>query len=135
MAITFNYEKNHSSILGDVYRPVASASFYSKKKDRWFDVGMIVDTGADYTVLPRHFARRLGINLKQDCDVFKTSGVGGESKVHFLKEAKVRLGSWERIIPVGFLDHDNIPPLLGRYAFLETFDAHFSKRHTLTLKG
>ena len=44
---------------------------------------MIVDTGADYTLLPRFLAPVLGIDLNKDCQKLKTSGVGGEERVFF----------------------------------------------------
>ncbi len=135
MALTFEYEKNHSTILGEIRRPVARVSFYSQPKDKWYDILMIVDTGADYTLLPKYFADQLGINLKKECKVFKTSGVGGTRKVFFLERVKVTLGPWERVIPIGFLDQDTIPPLLGRHLFLETFKIVFSPDHTVTFSS
>ena len=93
---------------------------------------MIVDTGADYTLLPRFMADRLGINLEKDCQVFHTYGVGGGERVYFLKKAKVKLGQWERNIPLGFLERNEIPPLMGRHLFLETFKTSFSPNHTVS---
>ena len=132
MAITFDYEKHSSPIFGDVYRPVAQVYFFSQQKNRWYEVWMIVDTGADYTLLPKHFSTRLGIDLKNDCRAFYTSGIGGQEKVYLTRNVKVRIGSWERIIPVGFLDRENMPPLLGRYQFFETFEVLFSSNYSLT---
>ncbi len=93
---------------------------------------MIVDTGADYTLLPKYFSVRLDVDLKKDCRIFKTGGIGGEEKVYLLPSIKAKLGTWERQVPVGFLDRDDIPPLLGRYMFLETFETLFSSSHTVT---
>lgn len=132
MALSFAFEKTHSPLFGTIYRPVAQVFFYAGRKKRWYEVWMIVDTGADYTFLPKYFSERLGIDLKKDCKVFKTAGVGGEEKVYLLKNIKVKLGSWERTIPVGFLNRDNIPPLFGRHQFLETFETVFSPNHTVT---
>lgn len=134
MALTFQFEKSSSPILGTIHRPVAKVFFYSKQKDRWYEIWMIVDSGADYTLLPRYFAYRLGIDLKKDCQLFKTAGIGGEEKVFFLRRIKAKLGIWEREIPIGFLDRDNIPPLLGRYLFLETFEVYFSSSHYTTFE-
>lgn len=90
---------------------------------------MIVDTGADYTLLPRFLALSLGINFASDCQKLKTSGVGGEQTVFFCKEKmKVRLGDWDRRIPLGFIDDDFIPPLLGRHEFFETFKTVFDNQ-------
>ncbi len=135
MALTFQFEKSNSPILGTIYRPVARVFFYSKSKKRWYETWMIVDSGADYTLLPRYFSYRLGIDLKKDCQVFKTAGIGGEEKVHFLRRIKAKLGIWEREIPVGFLDRDNVPPLLGRHLFLETFEVYFSPTHYVTFEA
>lgn len=93
---------------------------------------MLVDTGADYTLLPKYFAKRLDVNLEKDCNIFRTAGIGGTEKVYLLRSIKVRLGQWERKIPVGFLDRDDIPPLMGRRLFFETFEVLFSSKHVLT---
>lgn len=132
MALTFQFEKSSSPILGIIHRPVTRVLFYSKRKADWYETWMIVDSGADYTLLPRYFSYRLGIDLKKDCQSFKTSGIGGEEKVYFLRRIKAKLGVWEREIPVGFLDRDEIPPLLGRHLFLETFEVNLSTGHIIT---
>lgn len=96
---------------------------------------MIVDTGADYTLLPRYMAEKLGIDLEKDCRIFSTYGIGGGEKVYFIEQLKVKLGDLEKIIPVGFLDRDEVPPLMGRHHFLETFDTEFLKSHQVVFKN
>ena len=132
MALTFQFERNVSPILGVIYRPIAQVFFYSKTKDLWQEIWMLVDTGADYTLLPKYLSKRLGINLKKDCREVRTGGVGGTETVYFLKNIKAKLGDWERNIPIGFLDRDEIPPLMGRHLFIETFEALFSSNHNVT---
>ena len=63
-----------------------------------------MDTGADYTLLPKGYAQRLDIDLKKDCKIFKTTSVGGQQKSYILLEGKVKIGSFERTIPIGFLE-------------------------------
>lgn len=84
---------------------------------------MLVDTGADYTLLPRFLAFSLGISLIKETVFF------------YDKELLVRLGSWEKKIPLGFLDTDFIPPLLGRYHFFETFRTMFDNQKLTFLKS
>ena len=93
---------------------------------------MIVDTGADYTLLPRFMAPKLGVDLEKDCKIFNTYGIGGGERVYFLSRIKVKLGNWERNIPVGFLERNEIPPLMGRHLFLETFEMLFSSNHIIS---
>lgn len=115
----------NSPIFGKVYRLVALMCFWSKKIEGWVEILGIVDTGADYTLLPCHMAKNLGVNFKKDCQKFATTGIGGTQNVYLVRYWKVKLGKWEKTIPVGFLDSDTIPPLLGRQEFLEDFQIVF----------
>ena len=92
---------------------------------------MIVDSGADYTLLPKSYVQKLGIDLSQDTKPFLTGGVGGKAKCYFLKrKQKVKIGNWERNIPLGILDDEDVPPLMGRQGFMETFKITFDKHVT-----
>lgn len=132
MVLKFPFRVEKSSILGTIHRPVARVFFWSKQIEQWTEVWMIVDTGADYTLLPRFMADKLGINLEKECKIFNTYGVGGGERVYFLPKIKVKLGEWEQSIPVGFLERNEIPPLMGRHLFLETFETLFSSNHTVS---
>lgn len=128
MAISFQFREYPSAIFGKARRPLASVLFQNQLDKSWKPVTMVVDTGADYTLLPRFLTEELGINLKRDCKVIETQGVGGTSRTYLLKKKiSVRLGDYKREIPVGFLNNDYIPPLLGRQEFLETFKVVFEK--------
>lgn len=93
MDVIFPYQKEKPELLGTIYRPMASVNFQSKNQ-KWVPVRMIVDSGADYTLLPRYIATRLFINLEKDCQQIETHGVGGESHVYFLPKIRVKLGEW-----------------------------------------
>lgn len=132
MILKFPFRVEKSSILGVVHRPVAQVFLWSKIDKEWIETWMIVDTGADYTLLPRFMAYNLGVNLEKECKIFTTYGIGGGEKVYFLPKIKVKLGNWERIIPIGFLERNEIPPLMGRNLFFETFETLFSLNYTVT---
>ncbi len=135
MVLKFSFRFEKSPILGLIYRPVAQVFFWSSKEKKWTEIWMIVDTGADYTLLPRFMAQELRIDLEKDCKIFSTYGVGGKERVYFLPKMKVKLGKWERTIPVGFLERNEIPPLLGRHLFLETFETLFSSNHIVSFSA
>lgn len=131
MPVIFRFKEYPSSIFGITRRPIAEVQFQHKNKIRWLPITMVVDSGADYTLLPKFLASALGISLKKDCKIIETRGVGGESIVHLLKgRINIRLGEYKRKIPVGFLVNDKIPPLLGRQEFFETFRVVFERFHT-----
>ena len=82
---------------------------------------MVVDTGADYCVLPSHIALRLGIVLAQ-CERFSAQGIGGKETIFLHRGVRLRLGPWELRVMVGVVERDDLPPLLGRYRCLDRFD-------------
>jgi len=127
MSVTFPFEKIPSDTFGEVQRPYATVFLRKKGDDRWIDVRMVVDTGADYTLLPKMYARRLAIDIFIDCEVQKTYGVGGAETIYLYRGLTTRIGNYEQVIPVGFLERSDVPPLLGRQGFLEIFRVVFEK--------
>lgn len=126
MKVTFPYESEHSYIFGMVKRPIANVSFWSQGKNKWLNYTMVVDTGADYTLLPYSASEDLEVNLGKEAKKFKTFGIGGSEIVYLVKKFKIRIGDHELFIPVGFLSRDDIPPLLGREKCLNYFKVLFS---------
>lgn len=106
--------------LGKIYRPYIQILITSNKIDEWIPTEMIIDTGADYTLFPKRYAKLLGINLNKDCRLEKTQGVGGQEVIYLCKKnVHIKIGNFKREIPVGFLNRDDIPSLLGRLQALE----------------
>lgn len=136
MDVKFSFEDAGENLFGKIYRPLAKVSFQSPKDvSRWSDTWMIVDTGADFSILPRYVAKDLGIDLKKDCIKNTTAGVGGEQTIHLLLvKITARIGHIVRKVPVAFFDRDDMPPLLGRLGFLEMFDTEFLKSHVVIFK-
>lgn len=97
---------------------------------------MVIDTGSDYTLLPYFLLGELGINAEKDCQEIEAQGVGGKTKVYLLKKKlQIKIGEFERKIPVGFLPDNSIPPLLGREEFFETFRVIFDNYQTTFSKS
>lgn len=128
--VTFAFERRPSPLFGTVYRPLAVVECWSLKINAWVRVAMLVDTGADYTLLPNIYADHLGVRLQRDCRRFATMGIGGREQVYLLQRWPMRLGMWRREIPIGFLSRNDVPPLLGRQACLETFKVTLFRHRT-----
>lgn len=118
---SFPYEQRLSTIFGTIRRPVAQVALYSLTFQRWILYTALVDTGADYCVFPRSVALDLGVSLEA-CNPHAASGVGGRQRVFVHRRTRMRLGPWEFAAPVGFVEDENVPPLLGRYHCLDGFD-------------
>mgnify|MGYP001603569619 CR=1 FL=1 len=126
MKISFKFENKPSAIFKTIKRPMVKIDIWSKKTSSWIEYNLLADTGADYTILPYHIAFELGVDLEKECKQFYTSGVGGTERVYLVKNGlKVRIGRVEKIIPSGFIERENIPPLLGRESCLNDFDIRF----------
>lgn len=136
MDVRFVFEYEGKNFFGKVYRPVAKVSLKSPNNNIWTDTWMIVDTGADFTIIPQYVSDDLGISLEEDCIKDVTIGVGGQRTIYLCK-AKVhaQIGNFEREIPLAISDSNEVPPLLGRLGFLETFDTEFLKKHVVVFKG
>lgn len=127
MKTSFPYEAKPSAIFKIVKRPIAFVDVWSNRFQRFITYSFIVDTGADYTLFPKVVAQDLGVDFIKDCHRYESKGIGGRERVFLLrKKLLVMLGKTKRQIPVGFLQHDDIPPLLGRQECLDTFDVLFS---------
>ncbi len=131
MKVTFPYEEKEADIFPRIKRPVAEVYFWSKFIRNWIRYKMIVDSGADYTIIPKYYSADLGIHLLQDCYVKKTYGVGGGTTVFFLKRKwLIKIGEEELRIPLGFLESESVPPLLGREGCLNLFYLLFANYQT-----
>ena len=136
MDVKFEYEYSGDCYFGKIFRPVAKVSFKSILESKWSDIWMVIDSGADFSILPRYVSNVLGISLEKDCVSGITTGVGGEQKIHLCKQKIiVKLGNITKNIPLAFFDSDEVPPLLGRLGFLETFDTCFYKTHVVSFKN
>lgn len=120
-SVSFPYELRLSSTLGRIQRPVAKVEFYSIVFRRWIAYTLVVDTGADYCVLPASTAFDLGVELHKG-ERQMASGVGGQQRLLLHRKIRLRLGPWELTAPVGFVEQEDLPPLLGRYRCLDRFD-------------
>ena len=136
MDVKFPFEDDGLTSFGHIYRPVAKVTLKAPSVNKFVGIWMVVDTGADYTVIPRHFSEKLRISLERDCRKDVTLGVGGAQTIYFLKSRiSAKIGNMERKVPIAFFDNNEVPALLGRLGFLETFDTEFLKTHVIIFKN
>lgn len=136
MDVKFAFENAGKISFGIIYRPVAKVLFRSLKGNIWTDTWMVVDSGADFTILPRYLSEDLEVSLERDCIKDITAGVGGEQSIYLCKKRiRAKVGHHERDIPLAFFDSNEVPALLGRLGFLETFNTEFLKSHMVVFKN
>ena|SRR3989344_2280539 len=132
MEVKFQYRFAYNSEIGKIYRPQAEVFLTSPKTDLQANTWMIIDSGADHSILPKFLAEKLGISLNTECDSQETSGVGGKQIIYFYpKKLKIKIGEANLSVPFWFFDNNNVPPLLGRYGFLDEVDVCFKNREVI----
>lgn len=118
--------------MGKIYRPYLQILITSGKIDEWVPIEMVVDSGADYSLFPKRSAELLGIELEKECFLENTYGVGGKESIYLYKKGiNIRIGSFQTRIPVGFLNRDDIPALLGRLQCLELLTLVMKNKTTI----
>lgn len=127
----FPFAKIGKGPLGIIFRPYAKVMIFAEKQKEWLPVNMVIDTGADYTLLPRRYATTLEIDLARNCIAETSLGVGGSETVYLYKSLLIKIGGWEKRIPVGFLERDDIPALLGRLGCIEVLKVTLAKHQTI----
>ena len=128
MLIEFPYKYVTENYFGKLYRPYAKILVRNCLNSKlWLERVAIVDSGADFTLFPRKDAYLFGVSLTRDVTIDKTFCVRGSEKIFLYKRLLVKLGNKTLKIPVGFLDRNDVPALLGRQLFLDLFSVQFVK--------
>jgi hypothetical protein len=90
----------------------------------------ILDTGADFTMLPHHMADLVGVDLRQ-APTGRSLGIEGRGVKTWLGHIEVTIGRHLVTLRCLFSSNDETPYLLGRAdlfsAFSIAFDTHRRK--------
>lgn len=89
----------------------------------WF----LMDSGADFSMMPRSQARRLGVELKGATEV-QITGIDGVPQRAPVREIALRIGEAEVHIPCVFSPNPDAPYLIGRMGFFSRFNITFDNR-------
>lgn len=135
MKVSFPFHYSHTNSFGKVFCPYVTIGVWKKSLGIYVNQTAIVDTGSDMTMFPRYSASLFGINLASETQQGETFGIGGSETIFLYKDLKIKLGGVILQIPVGFLNNNAIPPLLGRQKCLERFSVCFEDRITIFKKS
>ena len=84
-------------------------------------VQFTLDTGSDFTVMPNHMARQIGIDLSQ-CQRSKIYGLAKEPIKAYLAIITMRLGKKEFPLRCLISERNDTPFLLGRVDIFDKFN-------------
>ncbi|MFH1563234.1 MAG: retropepsin-like aspartic protease [Nitrospirota bacterium] len=87
---------------------------------------LLVDSGADITLIPEKVGKELGFALKEDEEIDSLGGVSGSTPIVY-RQLKLRIGKFEFDAPVAWALEEGIPFLLGREVVFDKFDIEFKQ--------
>ncbi len=127
----FPYRPKITKHYGVIPNPVVTV--FIKTPFGFEPVTFLVDTGADVSMLPRSWSKRLGINLKKLPSHTMLTASGKEMEVYHSKiTIKLERNAEEITIPCAFTASDKTPILLGRLRIFKIFTLEFSHRKKAT---
>jgi len=116
--VVFNWAYEEIAGIGRIFRPYIPVQLNTREAG-WKSFDFIVDTGADFTMLPFYMADILGIKLKKS-DEDKSTGIGGFEVKTWKIQIPVMIGKWQFVIPASITSENLTPLLLGRAGTLDT---------------
>lgn len=122
--IEFTFDTFSSPSLGRIDKPFARVRFISRQ--RIFDVKLLIDSGADVTLLPRGIGIRLGLQKPAPQELTQIGGIsGGVTAVY----RNIFLGIENIVFPcqVAWVQNEKVPPVLGRADIFDRFHVEFKK--------
>ena len=119
----FKFAKENSSSLGIVYRPIAKVGLKDAAGEP-FELSMLVDSGADITILSKRIGDIIGLDVEQgEAKVFR--GIVGEI-IAYVHKIPLSINGREVDTRVAFALSE-VPNLLGRLDIFKNFEISFKK--------
>ncbi|OQY42408.1 MAG: hypothetical protein B6242_16240 [Anaerolineaceae bacterium 4572_78] len=134
--LVFSYIEQKHPVFGTVNRPLIKIAFYYERFGKWLSIGkLLVDTGADISVIPLPF----GQILITDIELGQPIQLGGVLSSNlmanaFVHRVKARIGDHIFEVPVAVSMSSKIPPIFGRQEALDQFMVSFVHGKELILE-
>jgi predicted aspartyl protease len=123
----FKFTKENSSSLGIVYRPIVKVGLRDANGEP-FELGVLVDSGADISIFSRRIGDIMGINVeKGEEKIFR--GIVGEL-IAYVHKIPISINGREVETRVAFALSE-VPNLLGRLDIFKNFEISFRKEDDL----
>ncbi len=129
----FQYTKKDSRLFGKILAPFICIEALSRH-GLWCGIDkVLVDTGADITLLPKDIGEILVDNVTTGEQAL-IKGLGPNELKVFVHTIKLRVAGKEFETKVAIADSDEAPAVLGRFEALDFFTAEFAKGKELILE-
>jgi len=90
-------------------------------------LNFLLDTGADFTMLPKHLASEMGIDLAR-CPTDRSFGIEGKGMKTYLSAILISIGPHRFTVRCLFAEREDVPYILGRADLFDRFSITFDNR-------
>jgi len=111
--------------LGWVVKPLIPVDILTSAGYRPYEV--LLDTGADCTMLPKFMARLIGVDLAA-CRHLPSYGIEGAGVMTYASRITARIGRTVLTLPCLFSENERSPFILGRMGLFDRFSITFDNR-------
>lgn len=124
MNIEFTYLNFTTFYLGESPRPIARVRMASPTDSVIID--LIIDSGADITLVDLRVAQQLGIDLPTPDELYSIEGVGSGTPVYY-REIQMTIGEYTFPCRIGILPYSTFTRILGQADVFDRFAIEFRK--------
>ena len=119
----FNKEKNK---LGVIFRPFAKVIL--QKDSISVEVSMLIDSGADISMIPFSFGKALGFKQKETDIISEVQGISGAGVPYIVKKVNFILNKKPLNVRIAWALVEEVPILMGRLDIFDKFKIIFDQR-------
>jgi Aspartyl protease len=90
---------------------------------------MLIDSGADISVITRSAGEELGLVFSKNDFTYEAGGVGGGIIQYILKQIEIQIDEHRLMIPVAWVLDENVNEMIiGRDKVFDEFDVEFKQK-------
>lgn len=115
-----------SESLGRVKRPVAEVHL-KDKNNIWRAVTMLIDSGADISVLSRGYGELFGHNVEKGRPI-RLKSIQGTFLQAYIHNMEMLVGEQAVAVEVAISKEDDIRNVMGRKSLFDLFEIHFKNK-------
>lgn len=129
----FQYIEKDSRAVGRILKPIIEIEIFSKD-ELWYGMDeVLVDTGADITLIPKDVGEELVHNIESG-EKASIKGVSPIELTVYIHRLTIRVADREFETKVAIADSNEVPAVLGRFEALDLFNAEFVKGKEIILE-
>ncbi|MBI4439514.1 hypothetical protein HY638_00920 [Candidatus Woesearchaeota archaeon] len=101
---------------------------YVDNEKKTEDVMCLLDSGADYTVLPKDLGESIGVDFSEMRVVNPPEGISGKiSAKCYISPLNINFLGASFLTEVVWIESNDVNPVIGRKGFFDKFDVSFSQ--------